>query len=586
MTHRYLHCLLLAAVSSIATQGQDVLHFALDTVGSTGAVFSDGRVLQNGDLLLKTDQGNASVLWAGAPTGAPQWQRQVQPKPAVVVATPADGAWLAAVGPQIMLASSPFDVDTAQYSFDLARLDATGTLSTNIRYSFQAIDMMHPPIHLSSRQVQTDDLGNVFILFMVQSGTGGYMLNKIAADGTPIWSRYLRFRFPFGWYIGWPMDPGDPLAFLAPDGAGGCYVVHRVSSSIMTTEVVSIDADGGLLWGKTIRYVNAQTSYDLEFGTAKVHEGRLLIFNHMGLPNGAYDQLIQLQPDGSLYGAELHSPASQVRTTHAGPDGTLYVLGATTVRTLAPGSGNVSEPVAFHELSTNGTSEGFKTTGIAHHAGRLVLPGYRKTTHDLFEYQNWFPGVLSVDLSAGPVPGCMVSPGAMVQRHLVPDSMITITAMDMQTLEAHLTVEAGGFTVEDRTPLTTHTACSITMGLEQPVSSDAPRVINTLLQAGEPLRIEGNGVLWAEVLDLQGRSVSAYRMLANGPVRTLPTDGWVAGTYLVRLSTAQGALQHTQRVVVTGHLARRGYCIPAENEVSNRRHLGASTGRPSIPTRS
>ncbi len=551
MTHPYLRCLLLTGVSSIATQAQDVLHFALDSVGSSEAVFPDGCVLPNGDLLLKTDQGNASILWSGASTGVPQWQRQVEPKADVVVATPDDGAWLASVGPQIILASSPLNVDTALYSFDLARLDATGALSSNIRYGFQAIDIVLPSIFLSSQQVRSDELGNVFVLVLVHAGTGGYMLNKFAADGTPVWSRYLRARNFFGFYSSWPWLTSDRAGFIAPDGSGGCYVVHH--PEVGGNEVARFDADGALLWGRDIRYVNAQAGYDWRYGDATVHEDRLLIFNHMVLASGTYDQLIQLQPDGSLYGAELHSPASQVRTTHTGPDGTLYVLGATTVRTLAPGSGNVSEPVAFHELSTNGTSEGFKTTGIAHHAGRLVLPGYRKTTHDLFGYQNWFPGVLSVDLSAGPVVGCMVSPGAVVQRHLVPDSMITIAAMDMQTLEAHLTVEAGGFTVEDRTPLTTHTACSITMGLEQPVSSDAPRVINTLLQAGEPLRIEGNGVLWAEVLDLQGRSVSAYRMLANGPVRTLPTDGWVAGTYLVRLSTAQGALQHTQRVVVTGH---------------------------------
>lgn len=553
MTHRYLHCLLLAGVSSIATQAQDVLHFALDTVGSAGAVFSDGRVLPNGDLLLKTDQGNASVLWAGAPTGAPQWQRQVEPKAAVVFATPDDGAWLAAVGPQTDLASSPFDVDTARYSFDLARLDATGTLSSNTRYSFEAIDMVHPPIHLSTRQVRTDEQGNLFVLVLVEAGTGGYLLNKISAEGTPIWSRYFRVLSGPGGSDLWPQHAGDPFAFLAADHAGGCYVVHRVAGSNMHMEVVRMGADGALLWGRSIRYVNAQTMYDLEFGTATVHDGRLFIFNQFALANGTFDQLIQLDPNGALHGAELHAPASQVRTTYSGPDGTLYALGTNAVRVLAPGSGNVSEPLAFAEVSTNGITEGFKTTGIAHHAGRLILPGYRKITDDMVGSQNWFPGVISLDLAAGPALGCMVSPGTTVLRHLVPDSMISITAMDMQTVEEHLTVAAGGFTAQDRSPLTTHTACSVTMGLEQLASSDAPRVINTLIQVGEPLRIEGNGALWAEVLDVQGRSVSASRILANGSVRTLPTDGWVAGTYLVRLSTAQGALQHTQRVVVTGH---------------------------------
>lgn len=537
--------LLCAATLSTLTTAQGVHRFALDTVGSVHQIIENGMLTTDGHIVMQLDGPDYDILWKGQLDGTPIWQRRVAPEIRVIHPL-TNGEILIMPFPTYSIEDQGDTAtwDTARVDATLHVLDASGDIirSTPLRWSYPVLSSGWNMVNRTS--ARTDALGNLFVLLGSSTMEGlRTLVIKFDQTGELQWARTPTIMFQQMWPDEWTTSQ----LLGIPDNLGGYYLAASNEYDPECT-TLHINSLGELTWSRKVLYTNASSTLRMdELTTAS--NGDLLMLGAMTIPGIAmYNYFLRYPVDGAPASADLHSPVREVHFSQRSGVGGVLLFGNGRLRHL-DNNGDLTEPLAFPSEQAQGSTYLFNPVGLGLVDGLIAIPGHGRSTHDIFGYQNWFPGAYTVDPAALPVDDCLVGPGGTVTRYMVPDSMLEVVDVEIILEAPILEITVGdSIAVETMTPIGTHDLCDFLTGVNEAAALNTPHVLNTLLTVGQPIQFAGEGPFLGQVLDAQGRLLSLGHLHGTGIA--IATDGWPAGIHLVRMVASDGSWERTERVVL------------------------------------
>jgi hypothetical protein len=507
----------------------------------------------NGDRVLALRDTSGLMLWRGTDNGAVVWARRLdgysdQVAAPVLHADPANGVVLQ--GPLVLesiaIVSGEALVDTLRLHTVFTHIAPNGDLDWR-RELVVTFDYPMATMIFRGELVMTALPDGLAVAAHVLSMEhDDFSVVKLDMQGQVQWANSYRWTGPY------TNQNASELIDVVPDQAGGLYLCGASPWGFgQNIFVTHMDQYGAFDWAKSWKYTNAPDQGTAYGRAVPMPDGSITIAGKKLIPGHDYLSTIRVDQSGNLVDASFytHPPGSffSKETLGRPHDGTM-LLGLDSVVVALAEDGTVQAAAVMESSVLGEMRNSFIPMDMCGSADGAVLFGVLDEVHVDLGFTYHRPAVRMVAPSA---PGCHAA-AVQVDRVVVPTDLYQMQDRGtyvQQTPQVTVTTLPG--TSIPRAFIATNDLCEamVITGMAEGFAQAASALVNTVARRGEPLRFATGMAHRVSILDATGRTLSPEQVYAPGAVG-IATDRWPAGTYLVRISDADGSSMQVQRVVI------------------------------------
>jgi hypothetical protein len=381
-----------------------------------------------------------------------------------------------------------------------------------------------------------------------------YQIIKLDPNGTLLWAKQYGNIYSLSPNPYW-LDAGIITSSkpILADPTGYLYVlpVSTTNGNVLDRSILRIDPDGTPAWMRRYTYTNNayfEEMQDILLDAA----GNAMIIETLNVGSDQRWIMHKVAPNGErLWSILFVPPVPYVGSLalHPGP-GINAIIGDDHLDFFEVDSaGEISHALSIRDTIIDPYLYEFKSITWRYLNGRLVVPGYLISEHQIFGDQTFQPQVWSAN--PGSPTGCLLGTPA-ISRYMVPDNLMQVTDLALfSTVDLELHSEEVTMNSSSRLPINTSDLCSMFVGLAdiRPLTQISLSVLANVVLAGTSFQVSTHESAVFELISVTGEL--CYRSGLRQPgVSFLPTDFLGAGTYLLKATSGNDARTAVARVVV------------------------------------